>query len=268
MNKRHPFLAALASLAVPGLGQLYNGAPRKAAIFYGLGLLEALLVLLLPPTHGFTNFVIWVVAGLVVLAAAVVDAVRGARSPGQIERRPYQRWWAYMAFIVFHWFLVCPGMNYLLGVGDLDIFSVPTESMSPTVMAGDKILVDRRAYAASQPRRGDIVIFTNPRNPKELYFKRVLGLPGESIEFKGMGVRVNGAILKDPWGSYITGGDSFPDSVSMTLGSEKYCVVGDNRDNSLDSRSFGPIARDKIVAKVLFVLWARDHGRIGTQFIQ
>lgn len=128
---------------------------------------------------------------------------------------------------------------------------VPTSSMVPTINKLDRIIGNRLAYINKAPERGDIIIFPFPDNEKEIYVKRIIGLPGETVEIRGGVVYINGSPLDES--SYLTVetlGDWGPYYVPL----DSYFVLGDNRNNSKDSRYWDNkfVSRDKIMAKALF----------------
>lgn len=109
---------------------------------------------------------------------------------------------------------------------------VPTESMETTVMTGDRIIINRLAYLAEKPQRGDIVSFIFPDDGKTPYLKRIMGLPGETIEGKSGSIFINGELLEDSYTDEI----SYDDFGPYTVPDGSYFMMGDNRNNSYDSR--------------------------------
>lgn len=122
------------------------------------------------------------------------------------------------------------------------------KDMEPTLHDGDRILVTKRI---EQLRRGDIVIFRYPADPSKSFIKRVVGLPGELIEISDSKVLVNGQVLQE---NYLDAQlNRFPYKANLKRIPEgKYYVMGDNRDNSNDSRMWGPLPKELIQSKVLF----------------
>lgn len=124
---------------------------------------------------------------------------------------------------------------------------VPTGSMEETVMAGSRLLINRIAYVASEPRRGDIIAFYYPDDGKTIYLKRVIGLPGEQIEGKGGKVYVDGTALKEDYTAELMESDFGPYEVPDGM----YFMMGDNRNHSWDSRYWEHkfVAEDQIIGK-------------------
>lgn len=138
-------------------------------------------------------------------------------------------------------------------------FVVPSDSMVPTLSAGDRILVIRSPFVFHPITVGDIIVFKKPRNfsgdPNAQYLvKRVIGLPGETIsERKGI-VYVNNKALREPWLSKRER-DATYNLKTQRIPADKYFVMGDNRLLSEDSRLFGAISSSVIVGQVVFRLW-------------
>lgn len=137
---------------------------------------------------------------------------------------------------------------------------VMMSSMYPTLTQDDLILVNKMAYLTSNPERGDIIVFT-PENGGDDLVKRVIGLPGEWIDYKNGSVFVNGKKFEEsevhPETDYR---QSFPMPTKDIEGARKladneFYVMGDNRPSSLDSRSFGPIKKDQIVGRAFQTFW-------------
>lgn len=135
-------------------------------------------------------------------------------------------------------------------------FVVVGTSMYPTFQNGDYLIVDEISYRFKNPERGDVIVFVPPTNPKEHYIKRIIGLPGEKISVWNNTITIKnnehpeGVILNEP---YIHSERDFTGEI--TLESDEYFVMGDNRSVSSDSRVWGPLKRDKISGRALFRLY-------------
>lgn len=114
------------------------------------------------------------------------------------------------------------------------------DSMAPTLKHGQWLRVDRRAYRRAEPRRGDVVLFEHPRRAGFLEVKRIAGIPGDVMTVAGDRADDGAA------DALAESGDG-----GVTIGADRYFVVGDNRPHSTDSRAFGPISRRQIVGKVV-----------------
>ena len=132
-------------------------------------------------------------------------------------------------------------------------FAIPSESMAPTLEAGDKVLASKFAYRLSEPRRGDIVVFAASENSNEPTIKRVVALPGDTVAIKHGALFVNGERKKEPYVDYRLTDANFFGPMQVPEGS--FFVMGDNRANSRDSRWFGPVPEKDLLGKVLLRLW-------------
>jgi len=172
-------------------------------------------------------------------------------------------------------------------------FIVPTPSMDTTVMVGDHLLVDKLSYAPpgsfaryllpyTDPKRGDIIVFRYPMDISQNYVKRVMGVPGDHIKVVDKVVYLNGKPLKEPYAQHIFPNlepyrDNFPSEPrgpvydrakqmlaenvqngELVVPPESYFAMGDNRDNSLDSRYWGFVPRENIIGKPLLIFWSYD----------
>ncbi len=132
-------------------------------------------------------------------------------------------------------------------------FYVKGSSMEPSFLEHDYLIVDQLTYRFRKPERGEVVVFKPPTGRKDFYLKRIIGLPGERVRIEDGKVIVCNVSCETLNESYIEKQDlKIEGSYSVTLGEKQYFVLGDNRDNSSDSRVFGPIDRDAIVGKIWF----------------
>jgi signal peptidase I len=128
-------------------------------------------------------------------------------------------------------------------------FRIESVSMMPNLQPGEYVLVDKVSYHFVAPQRGDIVVFHHPLGERDL-IKRVIGLPGETIEIANGVVNINGQPIDELYIAAPPGGGG-----AWTLGPTQLFVMGDNRNNSSDSRAWGPLERDLLVGKTIFIYW-------------
>ena len=133
-------------------------------------------------------------------------------------------------------------------------FIVSGASMEPTFEHGEYLIIDELSYRFGGPERGDVIIFRYPRNPKEFFIKRVVGLPGETVHIErgSISIEHDGKELKlsEPYVTNTGNGSS----MEVRLSQGEYFVMGDNRPQSSDSRSWGALPRENIVGRALFRL--------------
>ncbi|NQV12315.1 signal peptidase I [Candidatus Uhrbacteria bacterium] len=131
-------------------------------------------------------------------------------------------------------------------------FYVRGASMEPSFYDREYLLIDEISYRFSEPHRGDVVVFRYPRDTSEFFIKRIIGLPGDTVDVKGGKVIVTnednegGAVLEEEYTDHVvTPGDDH-----VKLNPDEYFLMGDNRTASMDSRSFGPVKEEYFVGKV------------------
>lgn len=124
-------------------------------------------------------------------------------------------------------------------------------SMTPTLRENDMVLVNKIDYRLHTPIRGDVVVFHPPTLSKDFYIKRVIAVPGDMIEIKDGYVFINDVQIKETYLVFETPGNYGPKKMEK----DEYFVMGDHRNNSLDSREFGPIKLSSISGKAFFVIW-------------
>jgi signal peptidase I len=162
-------------------------------------------------------------------------------------------------------------------------FKIPTGSMENNLLIGDHLLVNKFIFGPTplaigrallpvrQLRRGDIVVFKYPDEPDRDFIKRVIGLPGETVELRNKKVYINGQPLDEPYVHFLTPPSSEYQEVTsfdvrerfgpVTVPPTQYFVMGDNRDNSQDSRYWGFLPRSYIKGKALLIYWSYESGR-------
>jgi signal peptidase I len=156
-------------------------------------------------------------------------------------------------------------------------FKIPSGSMKPTLQIGDHILVNKFLYGVklpfirstlipiSQPERGDVIVFVYPVDESKDFIKRVIGLPGETIEITDDNVYINGNLYADKHGFYAGGKrkDANPGGRShfgpVTVPDKHYFVMGDNREHSYDSRFWGCVSSPSIKGKAFIIYWSWPH---------
>lgn len=129
-------------------------------------------------------------------------------------------------------------------------------SMQPNLVEDQRLVISRVSYLLGQPQRGDIVVFNSPivRPDEPPLIKRLIGLPGETLEFRNGTVYINGVKLNEPYINEPCTPNMCPDR-TIQLGPDEYFFMGDNRNHSHDSRAFGPVHRQQIVGRAIFRYW-------------
>ncbi len=300
VKNRRPVGAAVLSVITPGLGQLYNGMPRRAMAFLIIAFLSIAVLNAIASSVSIWSSAAFIVGGILAILTicfylfVIIDAYRGAVRVGQLELRRYNRWYVYLLVIA-----IAGGLHTAIDFSPIDghAYSIPSASMVPTLVPGDRIFVSTGAYRKGPPERGDVVVHVLGNPSRGTYVKRVVGLPGDRIQIRDGILRINDApALREPledapqpgssqtrsrepgtqYVETITGGRQYRiiefgdtsrlDNTQEFLVPEgHYFAIGDNRDNSNDSRhpNVGFIPRENLRGRVLYVYWADDWSRIG-----
>lgn len=156
----------------------------------------------------------------------------------------------------------------------IQAFKIPSGSMLPTLQVGDHLLVSKFIYGIKIPLRGttlipikapkrnDVIVFKYPQDRSVDYIKRVIGLPGEKLKIINKQVYINDRLIEDPYAYYMSEviiPDNPRDNLSaVTIPEGKFFVMGDNRDNSHDSRFWGVVDQKDILGKAFIIYWSWD----------
>lgn len=276
--KKKPWLAGLLSTVLPGLGHFYIGKP-----FLGLAWYTSLQLLIvayglvsrspvLPPAINIAGILIPVVGNLLVIFSAIRLAKKTeAATPSSI----WNRWYAYLGV-----FLIFTTLSSVI----LDVikdyivkaYKLPSGAMIPTLLVGDHVFVDKLAYRIGiHPQRGDVIVFKFPEDESKDFIKRIVGMPGDTIEIRDKHVLINGTVSDDA--SYTQRIDStvIPSSINsrdnfgpVTVPPDSFFVLGDNRDQSLDSRFWGFVEEQKIKGKATIVYWSWSGTGKWTEWVR
>ncbi|MDH4219248.1 MAG: signal peptidase I [Candidatus Aminicenantes bacterium] len=304
-KERKPLFALALSLFLIGLGQVYNGKLRKGVFFFLISIIFPLLLFQLSVVGPGKMLIVFLLLSLLATLGiyiwAALDAWKRAKRIGKnYTLKTYNKLYIYILLIIvlnlfsfgpiFDWQKIC-------------FFALPyrmaTGSMIPTVLPGDFIMTDRRIDHSAENhglKRGELVVFKYPENKENHFIKRVIGLPGDEIEIKGMELFVNGERRTGKEVSYLEGkrdenikegtvalyeeGDSetyvvffLEDTARENLSvavPEGYCfVLGDNRDKSADSRHWGMVPLIDVISRAKQIYFSVNPeggirwGRIG-----
>lgn len=161
--------------------------------------------------------------------------------------------WEIAEVVILSLVIVLP-IRYFL----IQPFFVKGASMEPNFEDGEYLIINEISYRFGEPKRGDVVVFKYPVDPSQFYIKRVIGLPGEKVEVKGGYVYIFNKFYPDGWKvaeAYLPAGRLTYGDTEMTLGTDEYFVMGDNRAVSYDSRRWGVLPEKNIIGKVALRAW-------------
>jgi signal peptidase I len=287
IHPRRPLVAALLSLALPGLGQLYNGEANKALwLFLGFVLIgvpgATMAALYVPAVLMLPLLVTSLLLTFGVCVSAIIDAWREAKRRQIYTRREWQLSGVYVLLLLAGNAFVLSLFVNTMREHLVQAFSIPTSSMEPGILRGDFIFADKRYNCPNCKNRvvtGDIGIFVYPNDRTLYYIKRVIGLPGDHVAIKDHKIMVNGKSLtrkETADGEHVaaieqTGERSWrvrwnrntvvPD-VDLTVPPGQIFLLGDNRDVSTDSRTFGTVPLADLVGRARQIWFSRGEDGI------
>lgn len=284
VKRRKPWLALLLSLLLPGYGQFYNGEVNKAIWFF-LGLLllpiaAAVIALYVP-----SRWLLITGAGYVLLAVLgwlynAIDAFRVARRQVAYVVQPWQRSGGYVLVFITCALVIIPALNAYIRSHWVETFRVPSGSMEPTIMTGDMLFANKHYNCpgcSHTLKRGDLVIFAPPNSRRHYFIKRVIGLPGEHVRIDGTTIYINGKPLtagqlslakgvqvtetdgKATWQVVWENPKANLPQTDLKIPMGQVFMLGDNRTASNDSRFFGVVPLDSVIAQAK-VVWLSVKG--------
>jgi signal peptidase I len=291
VNKpRNPWISGLISIFAPGLGQIYNGQFNKGIIFYIFPYFLLMIVGFTGISTNFTGFALLFVCITLFRLYCIIDAIWWSRKLKRYYLKPYNSWYYHLII----WAFMCGGTFVLSADSLLGIqtFSIPSSGQAPTIIPEDFVVADLKAYENKEIICGDILLYKNARN--EFICRRVVGLEGDKIEIRDGRLVINGELCPTEFTRDKSGimpvslyqeilpnghkheiqfiqGEYLPPSMSrnvepIIVPANSYYVIGDFRDNSIDSRTIGCIEKDKIKGQIKFSYWGASFDRIGIDF--
>jgi len=278
-RRRRPLAAAVLALAGPGLGHLYTGSLGVAVglAILALALLNVLFLLMIHMGTERLHLLVFAGAGGLLHIVAIAHAARTAgRQPTDFILRRYNRFFYYLI-----WWLAVAMLGLFTGsiFGDYRSFRTPSTSMESALFWGDYFIADMKAYETVGPARGDIAIFICPCDSTTLYLKRCVAVPGDTVQIIDKILYLNGARAAEPptvqhIDTTQTGEPRIHPKLAGSVDSrdnygpyvvplDNFFMLGDNRDNSHDSRYWGFVPRDMMLGRVLRIYYSSDWKRIG-----
>jgi signal peptidase I len=268
LKKRKPILAFLLSLVTPGLGQIYNGQFKKG-ILYLVGFFLAYIIFsfLLLKFYGMICYLIIMVGFFLFI---LLDALLGAIKSKAIALKSYNKWYIYLIIFLLGSAVIRPLLGWTIKNNIARAYKIPSSGMKPALLVGDHLIANMRIYKSEKPRRGDMIIFEYPKDPSQDFIKRVIGMEGEKVELINNKIYINDKLLDDPWGYFEDDSSTKGLPVLERFGpvvvpKDSLFVLGDNRNNSQDSRFFGFVDIRKVRGKALYLYWAKDKSRIAME---
>ena len=324
---RKAWLGCVLTLMMPGLGHIYNGRLKKGLVIYflynliSIGALSTLLIRSLIPINMI--FVVFLIISIEVFLIAQV--VSYAKTEGkEYKLKPFNRWYIYLAMIALGIYVIGPSVRFILRANLLESYFVPTGAMENTILVGDLLFGDMRKSNITTLEQGDVVIFKYPNSPKDVYVKRLIAGPGQTVEIRNREIFVDGEpffhpehlqfinprpqrkgisdpkifprgngnrdhyspiripaagdtlrVLEDRfillyiarmdgYEVHVEEGETIVDGQIIehyVVQQDYYFMMGDNRDQSFDSRFWGFVPHKYLRGEVLFVYFSVDRKR-------
>ena len=269
---RNPWIAALLSLLTIGLGQVYAGAPKRGVGFFILYRLLSIvfltLLVVLAPKTGLLLFVSFII---VCPLFVLIDAARIAKSHREYyECKRYNKWYYYLLIPIIITISIDPLTVGLVRHYIIQAYTIPSGAMKDTILVGDRIITDKLIYQHSDPQRGDVIVFIYPLDPSKDFIKRVVAVGGDTVQLMDKKLLINGQLVDEPFVRYsdpkIRSGETSPrDNLGpLQVPEDQYFVMGDNRDESYDSRFWRFVPRSEVKGKArsIYFSWDKDNASV------
>ena len=264
---RKAWVAGLLSFFTIGLGHIYAGEVKKGIILYFCqGLILAILLPLLIVKPNIYALLFALILGLVYFLYSLIDAIKTAKSNSvSYFLKKFNKWYIYLGCWVLASFVVQPIVETFTKNNTIKAYKIPSGAMIPTLLVGDHILVNRFIYKANKPERSDIIVFEYPEDPSKDFIKRLVAIEGDIVEIKNKKLFVNGILQNENFvihkeNNIFTASQNPRDNFGpITVPNNSLFFMGDNRDNSFDSRFWGFVDKSKIKGKAVSLYWSWDE---------
>jgi signal peptidase I len=264
-EKRKPAIAAILSIIAPGLGQIYNGQLIKGVIFYFMVFLLQILMLVAGLQNRFYGIIVLLFFGILSYLFIVGEGFFIARRLKEISLKSYNKWYFYLLFVI-----VAIGTGTVASnLYDIKPYKISSGAMIPTLLVDERIIINIKYYDKYSPNKSDIIVFQYPKDPSHVFIKRIVATEGDVIESRDKTIFVNGLVLNEPYIQHVENKIRPKDSDlrdnfgPLAIPKGKVFVMGDNRDQSYDSRFWGYVDKTQIIGKALYIYWSKKTNRIS-----
>lgn len=277
-KRRLPWAAVLLNVISPPVGHVYVGSPIRGFAIFGIMLSAYAILAWTGALDHIAGLAVAFMVPILSFIVLVIDALILAREQAEYKVKKYNRWYVYVGVYVVVTISLSALLPYRGAILGYEPFRFPSGSMIPTILPGDFFLVDTWHYQNHPVTRGDLVVFAYPKDPRVDYAKRVIGLPGDVVQYTQKQIFINGEpVTQEKLPTYYPENSNFGEwiqrkehlgniSYAVVIDSSRpilngqftvpkghYFVMGDNRDNSNDSRYWGFVPEQNLKGKVLYV---------------
>jgi len=265
---KEPLIAVAFSLLLPGLGHVYIGDIKRGLYWFAILVIggHAFAQYLIHPATPLSfiiGYVLMLFLAFLVISSIslLIDVYRCAKRFNAKHRlkRSLSAWRRMKIIGLIVILLFFNPIEFIYNpFANQKAYKIPTGSMSPTFIPGDRIFVNLSQFKNKTPQRGDIVVFEFPDDPRFDFIQRIVGLPGETLEIKNNRIFINDIILKDslsPDILYFSRGSFGIKGNPILIPEDNYFVLGDNSANSRDSRYWGFLHKNNIKGKAYKIYW-------------
>jgi len=276
LKPKEPLIAVMLSVILSGLGQIYVGRIKRGIVLFCIPLIVVIpgFLYMVNPATKISNSlagyaIILAIVGFAYSIYVIVDAYICAKNfnvKNNLTRNiSIGKRILLILGILFFLFVISP--SQLIGSyvksNVIEAYKIPSGTMMPTLMIGDRIFVNKTIYKQSEPKRGDVAVFIAPDKFDKNYIKRVVGLPGETIEIKDGKALINGVVITEPAvfrkNHYYNAGEYAKAGQPVKIPEDSYFVLGDNSSSSKDSRYFGFVPRKSFIGKAFKIYYPFDR---------
>ncbi|HSE47525.1 MAG TPA: signal peptidase I [Gemmatimonadales bacterium] len=293
-RKRRPWVAAVLSLVLPGLGQLYAGHAAAALAGYAATACGAafMLAMWLWAPGGPVPILLGVLVAVATYLAVAIHAwVIAGRWPAEFELRPYNRWYVYIGVYVMVRLLLGSALQERLKQR-VEAFRIPSAAMQPTLLIGDYLYVLKTPAARTNLTHESVVVFESVDEPGLKVIKRVLGLPGDTLSMSSGALHRNGRPLEEPYVVHLEKARTedaeqrgrmrswqvahtvaldtaayapdLQDWGPLVVPADSLFALGDNRDASYDSRYYGFIPMSHVLGQPRVIYLSLEQDTSGS----
>jgi signal peptidase I len=253
---------AICSFCLPGLGHFTCGKIKKAIIVYiASQFLIVTAFFVFVKTELPYNLILFTIMILSIFLYAIIDSVHIARNPiNTLKFNPLIGYFIIVAILSFQYKIASEAIRDYL----IDSYEIASDTMYPTLLDGDVVLVEKQYYVDNCPKRGDIVLLQSSSDPSKKWVMRIAGLEGEKVEIKNTKVRINNLPYKE---AIETVDDKMSHNIkyntqnSLMVPDNSYFVIDDNQANNTYSQFWGIVARKNANGKVAKIYWSWDRNK-------